>query len=85
MTSLRVYSAVYVALMTLAASKFLFFEFLPYNTALGLTFAAATIKTGLIVGYFQHLKDEPRSLTYLMALALALFLLLGAGATFSVT
>jgi len=35
----------------------------------------ATVKTLLIVAYFQHLRWENRSLTYVMSLALALTML----------
>jgi cytochrome c oxidase subunit 4 len=45
----------------------------------------ATVKTLLIVAYFQHLKWENRSLTYLMGLALALTMLLMAAATYSIS
>lgn len=87
MASIRVYTYIYILLLVLAASKFLFFE-LPYFTyweAIGATFVTAALKTGLIVAYYQHLKYEPRSLTWLMVLATALVGLLGVAATFSVT
>lgn len=85
MASLRFYAVIYVLLMTLAATKFLFFEFFDYWYALTGTMAAALIKTGLIAGYFQHLRHEPRSLTYLAVSALVLVLLLMSAATFSIT
>jgi cytochrome c oxidase subunit 4 len=45
---------------------------------------AATAKIGLIVGYYQHLRSENRSLTWLMALSLSLVLLLMAAASYSI-
>lgn len=45
----------------------------------------ATVKTLLIVAYFQHLRWENRSLTYVMSLALALTMLLMAAATYSIS
>lgn len=85
--SIRFYALVYVALVALAASKFVFFhyEFFSYWQAFGATLTAASLKTGLIVGYYQHLRWENRSLTGLMGLALALALLLMAAASYSIT
>lgn len=86
MTSLRAYAAIYVLLMALAISKFAFFEveFLTYQQAIAATMAAAAIKIGLIAGYFQHLREEPRPITYVMATGLLMVLLLAGAATFSV-
>ncbi len=86
--SVKLYTAIYVALLVLAFSKFVFFEFPQYFTyeqAFGGTMVAAAIKSVLIVGYYQHLRWENRSLTYLMLLALSLALLLMAAATYSIT
>ena len=85
--SLKLYTAIYVALLALAASKYLFFHTLPFGywQAMAATMIAAVLKTGLIVGYFQHLRSENRSLTWLMALSLGLVLLLMAAASYSVT
>ena len=86
MTSVRQYTLVYVLLLVLAGSKWLFFN-LPqfdYWTAIGATMVAAFLKTGLIVAFYQHLKDEPRSLTYLMLLSAGLVALLGVAASYSI-
>ncbi|MUW14435.1 hypothetical protein GJ633_06965 [Halorubrum sp. CBA1125] len=87
--SLKLYSAIYVALLIAAGLNFVLFEsaFLDftYSQAVAGTLVIATVKTLLIVAYFQHLKWERRSLTYLMALALALTLLLMAAATYSIS
>lgn len=85
--SLKLYTGIYVALLALAASKYLFFHTLSFGywQALAATMVAAALKTGLIVGYFQHLRSENRSLTGLMALSLGLVLLLMAAASYSVT
>ena len=85
MASLRTYFAIYVVLMALAISKFAFFEvaFLSYEQAIAATFAAAAIKIGLIAGYFQHLREEPRPITYVMLTGLFMVLLLAGAATFS--
>lgn len=84
MTSVRFYTAVYVALLVLASAKVVFFELFEYNVALGLTMVAAVIKTSLIAGYFQHLRSEPRSLSYVMLMGLIAVLLLASAASFSI-
>lgn len=85
MTSVRLYTLIYVMLVTLAVSKVLFFEFFDYWTAIVLTLGAASLKTTLIAGFFQHLRYEPRSLTYLMLTALSAVLLLAIAASYSIT
>ncbi len=85
--SLKLYTGIYVALLALAASKWLFFNipFFGYWEAFAGTMLSAILKTGLIVGYYQHLRSENRSLTWLMLLSLALVMLLMAAASFSIT
>ena len=85
MANVRWYTIVYIALLTLAVSKWAFFEFLEYSVALGLTLVTAGIKTSLIVAYYQHLRHEPRILTVLMFTAFLAVLILGAAASFSIT
>lgn len=88
---LKTYTAIYIALLVLAAAKYVFFDIMyaagtiTYIQAFIAVMILASAKTTLIAGWFQHLKDEPRSLTYLMLLALSLVLLLGAAATYSIT
>lgn len=85
--SVKLYTLIYVALVALATSKFIFFhyEYFSYWQAFGATMVAASMKTLLIVGYYQHLRWENRSLSALMAQALALALLLMVAASYSVT
>ena len=84
--SIKFYGLIYVALLALAASKFGFFQvFEGYWMPFILTLISAGIKTALIVAYYQHLRWENPSLTWLMALAAALFLLLMSAATYSIT
>ena len=84
MAGIRLYSGIYVALLVLATLKYAFFEFMDYWLALGLTFVAATIKIGLIAAYFQHLRYEPRSISYIMLAALFAVLLLAMAASYSI-
>ncbi|QWC20051.1 cytochrome C oxidase subunit IV family protein [Halorubrum sp. 2020YC2] len=87
--SVKLYTAIYVALLAAATLNFLLFESafveFTYAQAVGGTLLIATVKTLLIVAYFQHLRWENRSLTYLMGLALALTMLLMAAATYSIS
>ena len=85
--SVKLYTLIYVALVALATSKFIFFhfEYFSYWQAFGATMTAAALKTLLIVGYYQHLRWENRSLSALMAQALALALLLMVAASYSIT
>lgn len=84
MTSVRFYTLVYVALLVLATAKVAFFELFDYQVALGLTLVSAAVKTALIAGYFQHLRSEPRSISYVMLLGLLAVLLLTSAAAFSI-
>ncbi|WP_306058834.1 cytochrome C oxidase subunit IV family protein [Natronococcus wangiae] len=86
MASLRTYTLVYIALVALATGKFVFFE-LPqftYTMAITGTIILAVIKVGLIAGYFQHLIEEPRSITYMMAVAVFMVFLLTIAAGYSI-
>lgn len=91
MASVRAYFVIYVLLIALAVSKVIYFDlvdvfaFWGYQQAIGATLASAVVKTSLIAGYYQHLRHEPRSLTYLMLVGLFMVLLLSGAATFSLT
>lgn len=85
--SIKLYAVVYVALMVLAASKWIFFHnpYMGYWEALFATLGLALTKSFLIVSYFQHLKWESRSLSYLVVLTLGLVMLLMSAATYSIS
>lgn len=87
MADLRTYTLIYVALLVLATGKFVFFEFpeiFDYQLAIGGTVILAIIKSSLIAGYFQHLVEEPRAITYLMATAVFMVFLLTIAAGYSI-
>lgn len=83
--SIRFYGLIYVALMVLATLQVILERTLNYWAAVAGILVFSSLKALLVVGYFQHLRWERRSLTGLMALALLLFLLLMVAASFSVT
>lgn len=86
--SIKFYTGIYVALMVLATLNYVLFESgleFAYEIAFAGTMVIAAAKTLLVVGYFQHLRWENKSLSYLMALALALTMLLMAAASYSIS
>lgn len=85
MASIKFYFAIYVALLVLAVSKVVFMELLDYWAAVGGIMFSAALKTGLIAGFYQHLVDEPRAVTWVVLMALSAVLLLASAATFSIT
>ena len=85
MSSVRTYTIIYVVLLVLGTAKFVFFEVDQLtNIAVPATIALAVIKSLLIAGYYQHLVDEPRSISYMMGIALFMVLLLTIAAGFSI-
>lgn len=84
MTSIRFYTAIYVALLVLASSKWVFFQIFDYWDAVLATMITAVIKTGLIAGYYQHLRFEPRSVTYVASMGVFAVLLLTVAAAYSI-
>lgn len=88
MASIRTYSIIYVALLLLGTAQFALFEIdlieFGYWTALTGVLLFSVAKILLVAGYFQHLIEEPRSITYMMASALFMVLLLTIAAGFSI-
>ena len=87
MANVRTYTIIYVALLVLGTGKFVFFtfdQFFSYWAAMGGTMILAVIKVGLIAGYFQHLVEEPRSVSYMMGIALFMVFLLTIAAGYSI-
>ncbi len=85
MASVRTYAIIYVVLLVLGTAKFVFFEFdFDYWTAMGGVMALAVAKTLLIAGYYQHLIEEPRAITYMMVVAVFMVFLLTVAAGFSI-
>ncbi|MFB6138004.1 MAG: cytochrome C oxidase subunit IV family protein [Halobacteriaceae archaeon] len=88
MTHTRLYTVVYVVLFVFATAQVLveslgFLEQL-YWPAMGLILVLSMVKAVLVVAYYQHLRWEPRSLTYLMATALLAALALTVAASYSI-
>lgn len=84
MANVRTYALIYVALLALGTGKFVFFEFTAYEIALTATVILAVIKALLIAGFYQHLIEEPRAITYMMGMAVFMVFLLTVAAGYSI-
>ncbi|RKD94730.1 cytochrome C oxidase subunit IV family protein [Halopiger aswanensis] len=86
MADIRTYTLIYVALVALATGKFVFFhfDFFTYGMAMAGTMALIVAKSLLIAGYYQHLVEEPRAITYMMGTAVFMVFLLTIAAGYSI-
>lgn len=85
MSSIRSYTLIYVVLLVLATAKFVFHGMgLDESVFVGIIVVLAVMKSLIIAGYFQHLIDEPRSITYMMGTAVFMVFLLVAAAGYSI-
>ncbi|WP_396612507.1 cytochrome C oxidase subunit IV family protein [Haloferax sp. S1W] len=84
MVSTKLYTAIYVVLFVSATVQVLVeFAGLAYWTAFGIIIALSAAKAVLVAAYFQHLRFEPRSLTYLISVGLVAALALTVAASYS--
>ena len=85
MVSTKLYTAIYVALFVSATVQVLIeFMGMAYWTAFGIIIVLSAAKAVIVAAYFQHLRFEPRSLTYLMGIGLAAALALTLAASYSI-
>ncbi|MGM0592689.1 MAG: cytochrome C oxidase subunit IV family protein [Halobacteriota archaeon] len=88
MASVRKYALIYAALLVMGTVQFVLFE----TDVIEFTYAVAMLgvvilsvsKTFLVAGYFMHLVEEPRSISYVMAIAVFMVLLLAVAAGYSI-
>jgi cytochrome c oxidase subunit 4 len=86
MTRLKLYTAIYVVLFVSATVQVLVEGAdLSYGRALAIIMVLSFVKAVVVAGYYQHLRWEPRSLTYLVGMGLLAALALTVAATYSVT
>ena len=89
MVSIKLYAAIFVVLFasstTQALLEFAGYLEQAYWIAFGVIIVLSTFKALLVAGYFQHLRFEPRGLSYLMLSALAAALALTLAAAYSIT
>ena len=86
MSNTKLYVAIYVLLFVLATAQVLVeFAGLDYWIAMGAILALSFVKALFVAGYYQHLRYEPRTLSYLMATGLLAALALTIAASYSIT
>ena len=86
MTSTKLYAGIYVVLFAFATIQVLIeFVGLSYWIAFAVILALSLIKALLVAGYYQHLKFEPRSISYVMLSGLLTALALSIAAAYSIT
>ncbi|MFP4187925.1 MAG: cytochrome C oxidase subunit IV family protein [Halobacteriales archaeon] len=89
MSDAKLYTAIYVVLFVFATLQagveMMGFLDSMYWIALGAIAVLSVIKAYFVAAYYQHLKFEPRSLTYLVLGGLVAVLFLTAAAAFSIT
>ncbi|WP_135854243.1 cytochrome C oxidase subunit IV family protein [Halorussus salinus] len=86
MTRTKLYTAIYVVLFAFATVQLLVEQSggLPYWTAFWIIIALSFVKAVLVAWYYQHLKWEPRSVTFTMFVGLLAALALTMAAAYSI-
>ena len=89
MASTKLYTAIFVVLTVLTTVQAVvevsgFIEE-AYWLAFGVLIAIAFVKAVMVAGYFQHLKHEPRAVTYVMTGGLLAATALTVAAAYSIT
>jgi cytochrome c oxidase subunit 4 len=85
MTRLTLYTAIYGVLFVSATLQVLIEQAgLDYGTALTAILVLSFAKAAVVAGYYQHLRWEPRSITYLVGIGLLAALALTVAATYSI-
>lgn len=89
MPTTKLYAAIYVVLFAFATAQVVVEEagFLEeaYWIGLGVILILSVIKALFVVGYYQHLRFEPRALSYLLLSGLITALALTIASSYSVT
>ncbi|MFB6123103.1 MAG: cytochrome C oxidase subunit IV family protein [Haloferacaceae archaeon] len=89
MTSTKLYTAIYVVLFVLATAQVAVeragYLGEAYWMAFGVIMVLSAVKALLVVGYYQHLKFEPRSVSFVMLGGLLAVLALTFAAAYSIS
>lgn len=89
MASTKLYTVIFVVLaaMTTAQAWIEMSGFMEqsYWIAIAVLVVIASVKALFVAGYFQHLRSEPRSITYVYAAGLMAALALTVAAAYSIT
>ena len=85
MTRTKLYTAIFAVLFVSATVQVLVeFAGVAYWLGFGIIVALSALKAILVAGYFQHLRFEPRSLTYVVLVGLTAALALTLAASYSI-
>lgn len=88
MVSTKLYSVIFIVLFVSATAQALVEAVglvdSMYWTAFGLIIVLSVVKAIFVAGWFQHLRYEPRGVTYLILTGLAAALALTAAAAYSI-
>jgi len=88
MASIKLYTIIFGALMVLSTAQYLLELLLVdevYFVAMGVILLISTIKAVSVAGWYMHVFDEPRAISYLAVGAVLGVLALVAGAAYSIT
>lgn len=86
MTSTKLYTVIYVVLFVFATAQVAIeFTNIAYWVAVTAILVLSVIKAVVVAAYYQHLKYEPRSITYVMLSGLLTALALTFAASYSIT
>jgi cytochrome c oxidase subunit 4 len=86
MSRLKLYTVIYVVLFVSATLQVLVEQAgLAYEVALASILVMSVAKAVVVAAYYQHLRWEPRSVTYLMLIGLFAALALTVASTYSIT
>jgi cytochrome c oxidase subunit 4 len=90
MTSIKTYTALFGVLMVLSTTQFLIermglvAEQGTYVLGLALILGISSLKALGVAGYYMHLREEPRSIAYIVLGGLIAVIALTAGAGYSI-
>jgi cytochrome c oxidase subunit 4 len=90
MSSIKTYTALFGVLMVLSTTQFLIeqmglvAEQGTYALGFGLIIGISSLKALGVAGYYMHLRDEPRAISYIALGGLICVLALTAGAGYSI-
>lgn len=88
MAKIKLYTIIFVALSLITTVQFGLEMFLideAYWLTLGIVLGLSTVKTLAVAGWYMHMLEEPRAITYIALAGVLGVIALTAGAAYSVT
>jgi cytochrome c oxidase subunit 4 len=88
MTSVKLYGIIFAVLAGLTTTQFVLESLVLdefYWITLGIIMALSSIKAAAVAGWYMHLIDEPRAITYIAVAGVLGVIALTAGAAYSIT